>query len=375
MRRQNKHTILFLWVSLFIVAHSAHAQKNVDSILANANKQIYDNPEKAITLAQEAYNYPTASVKNKVNALLTISTAYSSKRDYEKSSEYVEQIKELFPKIKDARQKMNILNRIAGQYQEVQIYDKALEYLDESLALIEKYPKQDSIQTFLGYNATLRGFIYREQMNCDIALNYFNKAIEAFSRTLENQVMNANLSICYYNKGNCLLSLGKAEEAKASFLKSIDHAKIIDAKSLIAFGQKGLAEVKTLEGNYTEAISLLDTAMNISEGVGDLILNRGIYEGLSNNYLAQHDYENYAVFHNKFLAVQVETKNSERKTINQSLINLTEGRAKEIEQINKRYGPIQIFMIIIVTIAFLLLLRFVFSEEKKLKKLQQKLKN
>ncbi|MCB0464369.1 MAG: tetratricopeptide repeat protein [Aequorivita sp.] len=375
MKKWNKYSTLFFLAGCFFIAQAVYSQKEVDSIIKEANKQIYENPELAIELAQKAYNNPEVTVRNKINILLAISTAYSSKRDYGKSSEYVEQIKELLPKINDVRQKMNILNRIAGHYQELQIYDKALEYLDESLVLIEKYPQKDSIQSFLGYNATLRGFIYREQMNCDIALTYFNKAIEAYKKTLERHLMNANLSICYYNKGNCLLSLGKNEEAEASYLKSIAHAETIEAKSLIAFGQKGLAEAKTMEGNYNEAISLLKDASTISESVGDLILNQGLYEGLSNNYLAIHDYDHYTIFHNKFITLQEENKKSERKTVNQSLINLTEGKAKEIEQLKTHYGPIQICLLIVVLASLILLLRFVFFEEKKLKKLQEKLKN
>src|SRR5690606_12412467 len=155
---------------------------------------------------------------------------------------------------------------------------------------IEKYPKQDSVQTVLGYNSILRGFIYREQMNCEIALEYFDNALVAYQKTLEREpLMNANLSICYYNKGNCLLTLNKFEQAKQSFLKSIDHAKAIDAKSLIAFGEKGFAEVKTLEGNYNESLSLLYNALSISKEVGDGVLNSSIYEGIANNYLALND--------------------------------------------------------------------------------------
>lgn len=367
--------MLFFLAGFLFIAQATYSQKKVDSILKEANKQIYENPDTAIVLAQKAYNNPKATVRNKINALLCISTAYSSKRDYEKSSEYIEQIKELLPKINDARQKMNILNRIAGHYEELKIYDKAMEYLDQSMALIEKYPVQDSIQTFLGYNSTLRGFIYRNQMNCDIALTYFNKAIEAYKKTLKKPIMNANLSICYYNKGNCLLSLGKTEDAKTSFNKSIQHAETIDAKSLIAFGQKGLAEAKTLQGNYKESISLLKNALIISENVGDLILNQGIYEGLSNNYLAIHDYENYTVFHNKFTTIQEELKKTERKTVNQSLLNLTESKTKEIEQLKEHYGPIQICLLIIALISLFLLFRFVFFEERKLKNLQEKLKD
>ena len=107
-----------------------------------------------------------------------------------------------------------------------------------------------------------------------------------------------------------------------------------------------------MEGNYKEAISLLKNASIISESVGDLILNQGIYDGLANNYLAIHDYDNYTVFHNKFLSLQNETKKSERKSVNQSLVNLTETKAKEIDQLNNYYRPIQICLIIFIVIAF-----------------------
>ncbi len=370
----NKYVLILFAVSFFL-APTAYSQKSVDSLLKIANKMIYENPDLAIELSQKAYNAPEVTIRNQVNALLAISIAYSSKRDYEKSSEYILQIKELFPKINEETQKMNILNRIAAHYQELQIYDKAKEYLDESLALIEKYPNQDSIQTFLGYNSIVRGFIYREQMNCEIALNYFNKAIEAYSKTIKNPIMNGNVSICYYNKGNCLLTLNKIEEAKESYQKSIEHARIVDAKSLIAFAQKGLAEAKTLEGNYTEAISLLNNALAISENVGDLILNRGIYERLATNNLALNNWDNYTLYQNKFLDLKERTKIAERKTINQSMLNLVAVKAQEIEQIHSKYNPLQIALIIILIIAILFLIHSIIKWEKTLKKLENNLKN
>lgn len=374
MRKQNNIRILIL-LSILLLLQTVYAQKEVDSILKKANILIYEKPDRAILLAQQAYNYPDASIKNKVNALLTISTAYSSKRDYNKAAEYVERIKGLIPDIKNKRQQMNILNRIAGHYQELQIYDKAIDYLDESLLLIERYPAQDSVQSFLGYNATLRGFIYREQMNCEIALKYFDKAIKAYEKAKEPHLRNANLSICYYNKGNCLLTLNKVNEAKTNFLNSIDYAQNAEAKSLIAFGQKGLAEAKTLEGNYNEAIALLNNASHISESVGDLILNKGLYDGLANNYLALHDWENYSIFHSKFLSLQKQTKKEERKSVNKSLINLTENKAEEIGTLHKFYSPIQIGLIILIIFALGMIIRLLISGEKRLKILQERLKN
>ncbi|MEH6764480.1 MAG: tetratricopeptide repeat protein [Aequorivita antarctica] len=376
MKKWSKHSALFFLAGFFFFVQMVHSQKEVDSILKIAGKQIYENPDEAIALSKKALNSPNVTVRNKINSLLTISTAYSSKRDYEKASEYIVEINELIPKINDDLTKMNILNRIAAHYQELQIYDKALEYLDESLVLIEKYPKQDSVQRFLGYNSIMRGFIYREQTNCDIALKYFDDAIKAYNKTTaEKPIMNANLSICYYNKGNCLLSLNKPEQAKESFQQSIEHAKTIDAKSLIAFGKKGLAETETLNGNYKEALSLLTDALAISSNVGDLILNRGIYEGLANNYLVLGDWENYGLYQKKYIAIKKANKISERKTINQSLINLTETKAEEIEQLRSYFRPLQIIFIIVIGIALFLLIRIVIVWEKNLKKLENKLKS
>ena len=375
MKKWNKHSALFFLAGIFFFVQIVHSQKEVDSILNIAGQQIYENPDEAITLSQKALNSPKVTIRNKINSLLTISTAYSSKRDYEKASEYIVEINGLIPKIDDELLKMNILNRIAAHYQELQIYDKALEYLDESLALIEKYPKQDSIQTHLGYNSIMRGFIYREQTNCDIALKYFDDAIKAYIKTTALQpAMNANLSICYYNKGNCLLTLNKTEQAKESFLKSIEHAKIVDAKSLIAFAKKGLAETETAKGNYKEALVLLTDALSISKGVGDLILNRGIYDGLANNYLILGDWNNYTLYQNKYLAIKKANKISERKTINRALINLTKNKAEEIKQLHDFFKPIQIIFIICIIVALFFLIRAVMIWEKDLKKLENKLK-
>ena len=367
--------LTYICLLLIFTTLSGLAQDNVDSLLQDASKLIYDDPDKAIEIAQDVYQNSEISIKQKVNLLLTISTAYTSKRDYENSLKYVLEIEDLLPSINNDILKMNVINRIGAQYQDLKIYDKAIDYLNESLELIQKYPNQDSVQTYLGYNAILRGFIYREQMSCDIALKYFDKAIEAYKKTLQNPLMNANVSICYYNQGNCLLTLDKLADAKFSFLQSIEYAKENNATSLIAFAQKGLAEVKTREGNYQESIELLQNALLTSENVGDLVLNRGLYYGLSNNYIALKDWEKYTEFRNKYLELQRETKGSERQSINQSLLKLTQTKAKEIEQLQKQNLPIQIALLGGVLLSLFLLVREIITSEKRLKSLEKELKD
>ncbi|PKA82155.1 tetratricopeptide repeat protein [Ulvibacter sp. MAR_2010_11] len=372
---RSKYFLLYILIAVLFAGQSVFAQKNGDSILTQANNLIYEDPDAAIEKALLIVDNDTTAVKLKVRGLLIISTAYTSKRDNEKSLEYVLQAEKFIPLIESETQKMTVLNRIGAQYNDLKIYDKAIDYLDESLALIQKYPQQDSIQNLLGYNSILRGFIYREQMSCDVALKYFDKAIEAYLNTVRNPIMNGNVSICYYNKGNCLLTLNKIEAAESSFLKSVEYAERINALSLIAFGQKGLAEVKTREGKYEASNTIIQNALSISENVGDLVLYRGLYYGLSNNYLALGDWENYNLYRTKFLDLQRETKLSERKSINQSLLNLAEGRANEIERLHAKNMPLQIVLICSILLSIFLLIRDVIRSEKKLKSLEKELKN
>ncbi len=364
-----------LWLAAVSITVVLNAQENADSLLQVANRLVYEKPDRAIEIATAVFEHPETPVRFKINALLSISTSYTSKRDYEKSLEYVLMGTDYLDKLEDERQKMDILNRIGGQYQNLKIYDKAIEYLDESLKLIDTYPIRDSVQRYLGYNHILRGFIYREQLGCEVALKYFEKAIAAYLQTLSNPIMNANVSICYYNQGNCFLSLEQTDKAESSFVKSVFYAERIDAPSLIAFAEKGLAEVKTRKGAYTEAIELLNSGLDRAEDVGDLILNRGLYEGLSNNYLALADWDNYTSYREKYLSVNKATRASERKSINQSMLNITIERSEEIEQYRLWFGVLQVALLLLVVGALFFFIRFIRKSERSLKSLERKLKS
>lgn len=351
------------------------AQQHPDSLLEKAARLIYERPQEAIDLAGKVYDFSSTNEEDKVRALLIISSGYASMRDYEHSLETMLKATSYFDKLKDETQKINILNRIGGQYEQMKIYDKAIEYLDMALEKIDNYPVQDSIRPFLGYNNVMRGFIYREQMNCEIALNYFDRGINAYLNSTENNTKNGNVSIIYYNKGNCLISLGKLDEASESFSLSKVYAEKIAASSLIGFAYKGLAEVNSRKGNYKEAIDILQTAVTQAESVGDLVLNRGLYFGLSNNYLAIKDWENYTKYRDLYLELKLSTRSAERSSINQSLVSITEERETEIVNLRDTYTPIFIGLSILILVILFYLIREVIRSEKKLKKLKYTLKN
>jgi tetratricopeptide (TPR) repeat protein len=350
------------------------AQKNADSIIDFATNQIYENPNLAIETAQALFDDSESTTDIKVRALIVISTAYSSKREYEKSLEYSRHAMDMLPKIQNIKLKIRLLNRVGGQYQELNVYDKALTYLDEAYKLLESLPESTNKLEAMGFNNLVRGFIYREQMSCETALDYFNRSIEAYQKISPEVNKNSNLSIAYYNKGNCLITTNKIDDAEASFLQAIAYAKKNNAKSLIAFAQKGLAEVYTLKGNNLMAINLLEEALQNSEEVGDKILNRSIYRALAENYLAENDLKNYSLYHDKNLSIHKEIIKTERKTIDSSIQNIIEVNSKKVEDLQNKNILFRALLIFVIVVVIVFLIRLISSSEKTLKSLKQELK-
>lgn len=356
MNKLIKHTILLvLIVAYFCLNHKASAQNKaqLDSLIRASTLEIYENPDKAIAAGKAISEDAKNNAKNKIRGLMLVSDGYSSKRDYQKSLEYVLKANQLAVNLNDDLLKIRILYKLAAQYQQLKIYDKAIAFLDESEQLSLAFPVRDSVQFLLGNNYVIRGFIYKEQLNCDIAINFFEKGIKEY-KDIDGSLMNANLSITHYNIGNCYVLMADNEAAKKSFQESIKIAKQVNAKSLEGFSLKGLAEVYTLEGKYNEAIGVLQQALVLSKSVGDLILNQGIYKGLSENYLAINEWEKYRIYHLNYLKTQLEVKESERKSISDSLDKTLAVQNVKLNEVipNYNYGILTSILITIAVVVF-----------------------
>lgn len=344
-------------------------QKAKDSLLNSGFKDVYENPDKAIQIGQSIFDNTKSNIKLKIRSLILISTAYSSKRDYQKALEYSQMANELSANINDPILKIEIISKTGILYQQLKIFDKSIDFLDKAEEMCLAYPQKDSIQHILATNYIVKGFIYKDKLNCDIALLFFDKGIKGFEKT---NVANkqSSISIAHYNKGNCYILLSDYDAAKESFKASMEVAKKIKANSLLAFAQKGFAEVLTLEGKYTEAITMLKDAYTVAIGVGDLILNRTIYQGLSENYLALNDWNNYKIYYNLYLQTQTKVKESERKSIGKSInemINVKNEALKKTITIYNDKINLLILSALVVILIFILMER---KSQKTIKKLK-----
>src|SRR6187402_1125169 len=78
---------------------SGFAQKEIDSLLKKANFELYEHPATAIQIGMKILNAKSTDPQNRIEALLLVSTAYSSERNYAKSLEYAVKADKELPKI------------------------------------------------------------------------------------------------------------------------------------------------------------------------------------------------------------------------------------------------------------------------------------
>lgn len=352
--------VFFAFLAVFLQSGvTVYAQKanNLDSIIKASTPEMYINPDKVIASGKMVVNDAGDDIDIKIRAYKLISDGYSSKRDYVKSLEYLNKAKQLLPQSNNQLLKIHILSKAAIQYHQLKIYDKAIQYLDQVEKLCLEYPARDSVRVTLGNNYIVRGFIYKEKLNCDIAITFFDRGINEILKAKDTKRAFNSISIAKYNKGNCYLLLSDNISATKNFLESIDYAKKINANSLQAFAQKGLAQMYTLEGKYNEAITTLEEARKISSDVNDLVLDQEIFKGLSENYLAVNQWDNYKKFRLEYLKTQSKLKGSERKSISDSLIEIQKEEDKKYESFTSNFfSGIVIAILSLITIIILFIL-------------------
>jgi tetratricopeptide (TPR) repeat protein len=351
------------FIVFFLITFSIQlvAQKNQTKkeLLKIFSTELYKNPDNAIVIATTLLEKSNDNIDEKIKAYKLISDAYSAKRDYEKAIGFLIKANELLHLTSNNLLKITISNKTGILYHQLKIFDKATQALDQAEQLILEYPIKDSIYSHLGKNYIVRGFIYKQKLNPDIAIEFFDKGINELQKVNQNDVY-PGLSIAKYNKGNCYILLFEYDKARLNFKESFDCAAAVNAESLKAFALKGLAKVEAIVGNHQKSIELLNEAKTISSAIDDLILNKELFVGLSAEYLALNQWDSFKATNKKVVATQRLINERERKSIESSLVN----KESEIQAAFSASKP-TIFGSIIFIICLVVLSLFVFFYFKR----------
>ena len=100
------------------------------------------------------------------------------------------------------------------------------------------------------------------------ALTYSKQAQQGFA-ALPGTSAFRMASICHLDMGDCLLFLGRLDEAAAAYQEGIDGAKALDDRRTIAVGKMQLGSVYMLQKNPAEALAAYEEARKTFEALNE----------------------------------------------------------------------------------------------------------
>lgn len=344
-----------------------------DSLMKKAYSEIYDKPDSAIYIGKELLK-KEKNINRLIKIYSLLSTANIAKRNFDESLQYIVKAKELGQETNDLKIKTSLLISVAIQYEQMELFSKSFETLDEADIYLAKLPDGLYEKYFeTGRSYAIRGMIYKSQSNSEIALEKFLISVANFEKIKEKKRAYVNLSIVYYNIGSCYLNLDELEKAKSAFLEAINYAQKNQAKSLEAFGLKGLAEMYKQKHENQTALNLLNKAESLCKNTGDLALSEGIYKEMSENYLAMGKSTLYQIYNNKFFAIRFKREQNELSSINLSIDNYNEEIINKIQELKIHFRNIRMIIIIIGAIISALLVYLILKLKKQNRQYQKEI--
>lgn len=363
--------LFFAFIKYSLVGYTQTLLKDreLEEIIQEATLHLYVDPISVIQVGDSLIYNASDKINEKVTGLLLISDAFIAIRNYPQALYYMNDAKEL---IGDQRLttslRIKILNRLAYQHFQLNLFDEALEYLNDAEKLNETKKTATAYYTNKGYTNVVKGLIYRNLVGCTVAMKYFDKSIENYSKGDED-LAKMNISVIHYNIGNCYTTMREFEKAKQNYELSYKFADI-DANtknSLKLFAQKGIANYYYATNQYSIAIDTLESLINSADKIGDKTLLRSIYSDLAANYLAVEEWSLYEKYIHKYKRNNEEIKDAE---VDATLFVLTDIQKTHKTLLKSKHRKFMLKIVVILLLSIFILTLCVVLIIKKRKQIQ-----
>lgn len=359
---------IVLFLILAVSSPTLSAQKedtpNLDSLFLMMNS----NPDKVIRLGNELYKKYKGNPRMEISVLTIIGSSYSVKKDYEKAIEYAFKTREISQKINDYPTQIQVAGFIGEKYHNLNIYSKAKYYADEAYELIEKHPLPESLKFYKGNILYLKALIYRDELGCDFAQTYYQKALDVYIPAIKGrEMLRFSVADIYNEIGGCYLEESKLEDAEISFKSSLQYAVKGDFALLNAESLAGMGRILYLKKDYSEAKKEFDKAILILKSNKVENANPEVYQYISENYYALNDIENHTYYLNLYKQKTSNDISAKKKSVNGIIVKQKAGENSE----NGNNGKYWIIAILCVLIA--LVLYQIFQTKLKIKKMKQQI--
>ena len=234
--------------------------------------------EKALAHIEESLailNNSTTTIEEQVQAEVyhELSQVYLKRQEYTKLHESCEKTLVLSRKTGDIEKEMVATNSLGIYYATIQEQKKAMTYFLSALDISKQIGYRAMTAQYLINIATL----YAQLYNFDDAADRYQMLLEQYNDILDNNTR----VIVYNNLGNIQLTLENPETAQPHFVRSLDLARTIQYKEMIAHSLAQLSRTNILLKNYTHATEQMEEAATLVEALGDVngkqinLINKG----------------------------------------------------------------------------------------------------
>src|SRR5690606_4661159 len=215
---------------------------------------------------------------------------------------------------KDYVNQVRALSLLGYQYQMMQINDKTHAYLDEAELVMSQNQFPDSLVYLRGNNYSIKALSYQQTLDCDYAVDYFNKAISVYKKPKNSEVSQTNLSIANLNKALCFLENKNTDSAKLALTRSDEILQRLDLEEAdVSISlQITWAKYYLQTQNYRKSVEILHDCLDKVEEMSQVDIDLEIYELLSKNYLALNDVEKYNYYSNLYIETQKTISDAEK---------------------------------------------------------------
>jgi serine phosphatase RsbU (regulator of sigma subunit) len=242
--------------------------KNLDEIGTwafdiGADNSNYKFPEIAISYLNTALNYfQQTNNRSKIPSVYsTLAKIYLHQGNIPKAIEIYNTELKFVDQLKDPGADLSICLMSLGFIYKNQGNDSlALNYFNKSLRHSEKINAKDEIGASLNHI----GLIYLQRKNYTTALNYFLKSLKVFESINDK----ANISTQLNNIGTVYKEQNKYSEALITYKKALQLKKEVYDNEGIAFVQKNIGAIYFIQKNYTLAYLFADSALQLSKSIG-----------------------------------------------------------------------------------------------------------
>lgn len=320
-----KSTLQFLFIffsCVFYIQASTLVQGMDDprQLIVKAKALVYTQPAEAVRLSEKALSMANGNSSIQMTSLIIAASAYAEKSDSDMAIKRLLQAKKIVDDKKDFINQIRILGLLGYQYQSMQMNEKARFYLDTAEQMSRLHSLPDSLQYLKGNIYSIKALSYRDDLDCNFANKYFNKAIGIYKASKNKSLSTTNLSVTYIHKGYCFIEMQQLDSAVYVFRQAEDLIRKNNLQRDILVMQKtGLANVYFLRKDYSGSIRILDEALEISKELSQIDLHTEIYKLLSENYLQVNDLKNYRHFNKLYTADLERMSESEKKSMDRTV--------------------------------------------------------